>query len=73
MEMKKRMILSAFLLTFFIIGYVSALDISVEKTEVVPVFVSELNRPALFDFAITNNGASEPVEIYSLVGVTFEP
>ncbi len=73
MEMKKRIILSAFLLAFFIIGCVSALDISVEKTEVVPVFVSELNKPALFDFAITNNGASEPIEIYSLVGVSFEP
>ncbi len=62
-----------FLILVLSASYASALDIEVEKIEKAPVVISELENPALFDFVITNNGASDNVEIYSLVGVSFEP
>jgi hypothetical protein len=74
--MKKGLLL-AFLIGFFIailiISSVSAIDIEVEATDKVPVVVSELKNPAIFDLTINNKGAGDDVEIYSLVGVTFEP
>mgnify|MGYP001561269742 CR=1 FL=1 len=74
--MQKR-VLSTFLIGLFVIlllvGSVSAITISVKATDKIPVVVSELKDPAIFDLAITNNGSAENVQIYSLVGVTFDP
>jgi hypothetical protein len=65
----------AFLVLFFLItiSFASALDLEVTKIEKEPVIISELKNPAIFDFAINNRGAADMVEIYSLVGVAFEP
>ena len=73
MKFKGGFVLVCFLLFLLFVSYVSALDLEVEKIEKAPVIISELKNPALFDFVITNNGAAEDIEIYSLVGVSFEP
>lgn len=73
MKFKGGFVLACFLLFLLSVGFASALDLKVEKIEKAPVIISELENPALFDFIITNNGAAEAVEIYSLVGVSFEP
>lgn len=73
MELKKSLVLSALFVSLFLICSVSALNLDVEKVEKVPVIISELKNPAVFDFIITNSGAGEQVEIYSLVGASFEP
>ncbi len=73
MEIKKGIILSIALTALLLINCVSALDLTVEKVEKIPVVISELKNPAIFEFIINNNGAGENVEIYSLVGVSFEP
>jgi len=74
--MKKRLLL-AFLTGFFVailvISSVSAINLEVKATDKVPVVVSELKDPAVFDFTINNKGAGDDIEIYSLVGVSFEP
>jgi hypothetical protein len=74
--MKKRL-LATFLAGFFaailIISSVSAIELEVNATGKVPVIVSELKDPAIFDLTINNKGAGDNVEIYSLIGVSFEP
>ncbi len=71
--MGKGLIFAFVLASLMICGCVSALDISVDKTDRGSVLVSELKNPAVFDFGVTNNGGNESVEIYSLVGVSFSP
>lgn len=73
MELKKSLVLSALFMSLFLLCSVSALSLDVEKVEKAPVIISELKNPAVFDFVITNNGAADKVEIYSLVGASFEP
>ena len=67
------MFLVMFFAVFLFAGDVSALNLEIEKIAKVPVVISELNDPAVFNFVIDNNGAGDNVEIYSLVGVSFEP
>ncbi|MCU0642254.1 MAG: hypothetical protein MUF61_01580 [archaeon] len=71
--MKKGIISALILMSLLIMSSVSALDISVDKADKGSVLVSELKNPAVFDFTITNRGANESVEIYSLIGVSFSP
>jgi len=73
--MQKRLLtcLAALFAVLLFVSLVSAIDITVEKKDITPVVVSELKEPAVFELTITNNGAADSVELYSLVGVTFEP
>jgi hypothetical protein len=73
MELKKGLALTCVLIGLFLISSVSALSLEVEKVEKAPVVISELKDPAIFDFIIDNNGGSDEIRIYSLVGATFEP
>ncbi|MBI2451759.1 hypothetical protein HYV50_01630 [Candidatus Pacearchaeota archaeon] len=52
---------------------VSSLDFTVEKIDRGSVIVSELGNRALYEFIINNTGAADVFEIYSLVGLSFEP
>ena len=65
--------LAGLLISLVFIGSVYALNLEVSEIEKVPVVISEMDEPAVFDFVIENNGVGENVEIYSLVGVVFEP
>lgn len=72
MDAKKGFVLSIATI-LLMLTFASALSIEVEKTEKESTIISELSNPAVFDFTITNKGASEDVRIYSFVGVSFEP
>jgi len=73
--MKKGLLtcLATLIAVLLFVSIVSAINITVEKKDITPVVVSELKAPAVFEFTITNNGAADSIEVYSLVGVTFEP
>lgn len=51
----------------------SAASLEVEKVEKKGVLISELSDPAVFDFVINNPDGFQRAEIYSFVGVSFEP
>ncbi len=72
MELKSKLILFLFF-AVFLSSYASALNLEIEKPDKIPVVISELKEPAVFDLIINNKGSAESVEIYSLVGVSFEP
>lgn len=61
------------ILVLFFISLVSAGQLSVQKPEKIPVVISELNNPAVYDLTIQNNGGQDNFQIYSLVGVAFTP
>ncbi len=70
--MKKEVLLLIF--TLFLSSFVSAeFNLQVEKIDKGAVIISELNNPAVYEFIITNNGASDMAEIYSLVSVSMMP
>ena len=73
MELKGGFILTCFLFFLILTSCASALDLEVEKVEKVPVVISELDNPAIFDFVLNNKGTGEDIEIYSLVGSSFKP
>lgn len=73
MELEKRVVLFLFLSALLLVTCVSALDLTVSKNETIPIVISELQNPAIFNLSINNLGTSEQVEMYSLVGVSFEP
>lgn len=73
MEIKKSLLAIALIFGLFMVSFSSALDLEVEKIEKTPVIISEMSNPAVFDFIINNKGGYDRVEIYSLVGVSFEP
>lgn len=73
MEIKKSLPAIALVLVLVMVSFASALDLEVEKIEKAPVIISELKNPAIFDFIINNKEGFDRVEIYSLVGVSFEP
>lgn len=56
-----------------ILPIVSAASLEVKKTDRGSVIISELGNPAKFRFDITNLGAKDNFEIYTLVGVTMSP
>lgn len=56
-----------------ILPLVWANAIQIEKTDRGSVIISELNNPAVFDFVINNPEQEQQAEIYSLVGVSFDP
>ncbi len=63
-----------FLTLVFYFPFGSAvLDLEIEKIDKGAVVISELDNPAVYEFVITNKGADDNVEIFSLVGVSFSP
>ncbi len=51
----------------------NALNLKIEKTTINNVIVSELNNPAVFNLKITNLGAGNDFQIFSLIGVDMTP
>lgn len=52
---------------------VSSAALEVQKTDKGSVIIAEIDNPAIFDFTITNLGAEDTFELYSLVGVSLTP
>lgn len=67
----KKIIIAFFV--FFLISSAHAIDLDVEKTEINPTVIAELNEPATFTFEIRNNGPADYFEIYTLLGVSMTP
>lgn len=59
--------------TLFLISTISALNLEIEKKSSNEVMISGLNKPVTFDLRITNNGFTENIDFYSLVGFQIYP
>lgn len=59
--------------TLLILPSLVAADISVEKKDKGSVVIAELDNPAVYDFTITNTGAPENIEFFTLVGIPLSP
>lgn len=71
---KKLMILAIGLFIISFLGLASAtLSINVNVTEKQSTIISEANSPGVYNFVINNQGNYDKAEIYSIVGISFEP
>jgi hypothetical protein len=70
---KSGLLMMSLLVMILSVNSVLAIDISVSKTAISDVIISDFNQPAKFNLAITNNGADDYFTIYSLVGVRITP
>lgn len=71
--MKKSLLLAIFIAFILSVTFASAASVRIEKEMVSDVVITELNKPAIFSFSITNLGETDNFEIYSLVGVDISP
>jgi len=75
MRVKKRgllLIFALFLIQLGILSLISA-EVMVKEEAVSSMAIVELNKPAIYNLDITNNGESDMFEIYTLVGLNMEP
>ncbi len=70
--MIKKIAVLIFLLSITIQATYAA-PLEIEKVEKKAVLISELDNPAVFDFIINNSDGPQKAEIYSFVGISFEP
>ena len=75
MRVKKLGVLLVFALFFVQLSALSLIsaEVTVREQAVSLMAILELNKPAIFNLDITNNGASDIFEIYTLVGLDMEP
>jgi len=66
------LVFALFLIQFGMLSFISA-DVTVKAEAVSSMAILELNRPAIYNLDITNNGDSDTFEIYTLVGLDLEP
>lgn len=65
---------SLFLLAFlFILPFVFAVDLDVQKSSSDEVMIIDLNKPAVFDLSIKNNGQTGEFMIYTIFGSGYSP
>lgn len=68
--MKKILFLIALL---FLVGFVSAIDLSVEKLSSNEVIIKNINKPAIFNISVKNLGTPDYFEFYNLLGFSMAP
>jgi hypothetical protein len=68
--MKKILFIALFLL---LLPSVLAINIQVEKISTGEVLIADLDKPAVFDLEITNNGPSDDFDFYNLLGFNMFP
>ncbi|MFC1710628.1 hypothetical protein ACFLZJ_00510 [Nanoarchaeota archaeon] len=68
--MKKLMLL---LIVFLVFPTVLAINLNVEKMSENEVLITDLNLPAVFDLKVTNNGPTDNLEFYNLLGFSMFP
>jgi len=75
MRVKKLGVLLVFALFFVQLVALSLIsaDVIVKEEAVSSMAIAELNKPAIYNLDITNNGESDTFEIYTLVGLNMEP
>lgn len=73
MEIKKYGVL-IFACLFFMLSmpFLSA-SLEINEIPISSIAIPELNKPAIFNITITNNGPSDEFLMYSLAGIYFEP
>jgi hypothetical protein len=62
-----------FLFVLLILPSILAIDLSIEKESSDEVMIADLNKPAIFDLKITNNGLSGNFDFYNLLGFDIFP
>ncbi len=62
-----------FILIVLTINLVPAEDLKISKQAISDVVIKELDRPAVFNFSITNLGNTDAFKIYTLVSINFAP
>jgi len=66
------LVFALFLIQLGTLSFISA-DVTVKEEAVSSMAILELNMPAIYNLDITNNGASDTFQIYTLVGLDLEP
>jgi len=66
------LIFALFLIQLGALSFISA-DVTIKEEAVSSMAIFELNKPAIYNLDITNNGESDTFEIYTLVGLDMEP
>lgn len=69
--MKKILISLAIIL--MVLPFILAIEINVEKESSNEVLIAGLDKPAIIDLKITNNGPSDNFDFYNLVGFSISP
>jgi hypothetical protein len=70
--MRKEIFILAIAL-ILIIPMISSINLEVEKKSIEEVMIQDLNHPATIKLEITNNGMSEQLTFFNLLGFTMEP
>jgi hypothetical protein len=76
MKIKRVFLIFAIVLAIWLVyavSPVSAINLDIKKEAISDVIISEFNEPAVFNLTITNQGARDIFEIYSLVSVDISP
>ncbi len=69
--MKKILISLAIIL--MVLPFILAIEINVEKESSNEILIAGLDKPAIIDLKITNNGPSDNFDFYNLVGFSISP
>lgn len=62
-----------FITTLLLLNFASALDLKVERVSSDETMIADLNKPAVFQVQLTNNGPATNIELYNLVGFSMYP
>ncbi|MEK6823515.1 MAG: hypothetical protein AABY06_00625 [Nanoarchaeota archaeon] len=71
--MKKNLSLFFFAFIILILPLVLAVDLDVQKTSSDEVMIIDLNKPAIFELSIKNNGPADNFMIYTIFGSGYLP
>jgi len=66
------LVLALFIIQLGALSVISA-DVTIKEEAVSSMAIVELDRPAIYNLDITNNGESDTFEIYTFVGLDMEP
>ena len=66
--MKKYLFFGGFFLLFFFLPLILAVNLDVQKTSSDEVMIIDLNKPAVFELSIKNNGPTDEFMIYTFFG-----
>ena len=69
--MKK--ILISLAIVLMVLPFILAIEINVEKESSNEILIAGLDKPAIIDLKITNNGPSDNFDFYNLVGFSISP
>ncbi|MEK6898194.1 MAG: hypothetical protein AABX28_02435 [Nanoarchaeota archaeon] len=62
-----------FITLVFLVGFVSAINLNVEKLSSNEVIIKNVNQPAIFNISVKNLGTPDYFEFYNLLGFSMAP